>query len=84
MHPVHVVCDEPNAPVGDAAGISFIALVPFIPREGDRIGLEDGRTCEVKRVYHKVVARRNPEGQAKSIQLIPNVVAYLIRDEKGQ
>jgi len=83
LHPVNVICDEPNACVGDETGISFIALVPFIPREGDRIHLEDGRSCEVKRICHKVVVGRNSEGQAKSIRLVPNVVAYLISDEKS-
>ena len=84
LHPVNVICDEPNACVGDASGISFIALVSFIPREGDRINLEDGRACEVKRIFHKVVAIKNSEGQAKSILLMPNVYAYLVHDEKGQ
>lgn len=84
IHPVHVICDEPNAKVGDAGGVSFMALVSFIPRAGDRIVLEDGRRCEVRRVVYKVVTEKNAAGKAQCINLVPNVVAVLSEKERQQ
>ena len=78
LHPVHVICDEAGAQVGDAAGVSFIALVSFLPRAGDRITLTDGSTCEVKRTYFKVAQRNNDAGRIASIHLIPTLVAHKI------
>lgn len=78
LHPINVICDEQGAKVGDQSGLSFIALVPSVPRQGDRIGLEDGRTCEVQRVYFKVVSRRDDTGKISSIILVPSVYAILI------
>lgn len=81
LHPVVIICDESSSKVGDQTGISFAALVSFIPRKGDRIILEDKRTCEVRRVYYKIVSRKNSDGKAESIMLVPNVTAYIINDE---
>jgi len=50
-----VICDEPDAVVGDDEGVSFAAISGFLPRQGDRIQLEDSGLCEVKRVYFKIV-----------------------------
>jgi len=75
---VNVICDEPGARVGDATGISFLALVHFIPSRGDFIDLEDGRSCEVKYVRHKVAPLRDSGGRIRTINLVPNVVARLI------
>ena len=81
LHPVVIICDEPNSQVGDERGVSFAALVSFIPRQGDRIVLEDKRTCEVRRVYYKVVLRKSANGKAESIMLFPNVAAYILNNE---
>ena len=75
---VQIICDEPNAQVGDQQGVSFYAAVPCVPRVGERIGLEDGTSCDVKRVYHKVVTVRNHNGNADFITLSPNVYAVRI------
>ena len=84
LHPVLVLCDEPKAQVGDSTGVSSVALVSFIPRHGDRIVLEDGRDCEVNRVYYKVTPRRDIHGKVQSILLVPNVIAYLLPDRPEQ
>lgn len=76
LHPIVVICDEQGAQVGDKCGVSFAALVSFIPRQGDRITFEDKRTCEVERVYYTVVSKNNADGKAEFIVLIPNVAAY--------
>jgi hypothetical protein len=84
LHPVLILCDEPRAQVGDPTGVSFIALVAFIPRQGDRIVLEDGRVCEVSKVYYKVLPRKDTHGKTQSILLVPNVTAYLLPDSPEQ
>lgn len=71
LTPVHIICDEANAKVGDPVGVSFYAFVEFVPRIGERIKLEDGTSCQVVMVIHKV--SRAPD--LKPIRLIPNVVA---------
>ena len=82
MHIVHMVCDEPNAKVGDTGGISFLALVPSIPRAGERIQLEDKRRCEVKRVHWRAVSDRDKSGKVRAIVLVPNVIAIAISSEQ--
>lgn len=59
MKVVQVICDEPGAKVGDATGVSFFLAVHFVPRIGDRIGLQDGKTCQVIRVFHRIVPMDN-------------------------
>src|SRR5262249_30078170 len=54
LTPINVVCDEVGRQPGDQGGVSFTAFVSFVPRIGDRIILQDGTMCEVRRVYHKV------------------------------
>lgn len=54
LHPVNIICDEPNACVGDNVGVSFLALVSSISRGGDEIKLEDGRSCEVKKSFTRL------------------------------
>jgi hypothetical protein len=75
MKIVQVICDEPGAQVGADTGVSFFAAVDFIPRIGDKIDLEDGRSCEVKSVHFKVVTMRGSGGKAEFINLFPNVYA---------
>ncbi len=79
LHVVSIICDEPGARVGDAEGVSFVAKAAFIPRPGDRIQLQDGRLCDVKSVAFKVVTEHNTSGKAKSILLVPNVIAQLTK-----
>jgi|WetSurMetagenome_2_1015567.scaffolds.fasta_scaffold246952_2 hypothetical protein len=83
LHPVVICCDESNSQVGDSNGVSFATLVSFIPRQGERIILENGRTCEVRRVYYKVVSIKDTQGNAESIILVPNIYAYNV-DNKSQ
>jgi len=71
MHPINVTCDEPDAKVGDPSGVSFIAFAPFIPREGEGIQLEDGESCQVKRVIYKLSRRPG----SKMVMMVPNVYA---------
>ena len=80
-HIVNVMCEEPGAKVGDETGISFLALVPFLPRAGDRIALENGRSCQVVRAYFKVTKTVGADGAADSILLVPNVLATLLGGE---
>lgn len=54
FHPVHFVCDEQHAKVGDHTGVSFWGIVPFLPRKGDRITLEDGNHCIVQKSLYRV------------------------------
>ncbi|MCK6465848.1 MAG: hypothetical protein L6Q93_13555 [Phycisphaerae bacterium] len=75
LHVVHVVCAEPDAKVSDEHGVSYFALAPSVPTIGDRIMLENGRTCEVRRVYWKTVSSHDSAGKVRSILLIPNVYA---------
>jgi hypothetical protein len=79
MHIVHVVCDKPGAKVGGQTGVSFYAIVPFIPRAGDRIGLEDGKVCVVKGVIFGVVSREAADGGGTVTIMVPNVVATRMR-----
>ena len=69
--PIQVVCDERTAKVGDIGGVSFFAFVKFIPRIGETLLLEDGKTCRVYDVIHKVVTT------GKFTRLIPVVGADL-------
>lgn len=82
LHPIVIVCDEQGAQVGDQCGVSFAALVSFVPRHGNTITLEDNRTCEVKRFYYTVVSKNNADGNAESIVLIPNVAAYFLSESQ--
>jgi hypothetical protein len=72
--PIGVHCDEPGAPEGEYEGVSFMAFVNFVPRIGERLVLQDGNTCEVTRVYHKVVSLPG----SGMISLMPNVAAVRI------
>jgi hypothetical protein len=74
LHPVQIICEEKeNAKPGDQTGVSFIAFVPFVPRIGEDVKLEDGKVCRVRAVYYRVVT--NPD--SRMITLVPNVVAIL-------
>jgi hypothetical protein len=79
-HPFVVICDEAGSQVGDVAGVSFIALGAFLPSRGDRILLEDGRTCEMKRTYFKLVRCDDGEG-AEAVVLVPSVYAVAVGEE---
>jgi hypothetical protein len=79
MQIVFVVCDEPEAKVGDDMGVSFAAVVPFLPRPGDMIWLEDGTKCQVRQVIFKAMTRRDARGKAECVLLVPNVDAIRCR-----
>jgi hypothetical protein len=76
-HVAHILCDEPGAKVGDGGSVSFWAIVPFLPRAGDKIKLENGKYCVVHRAYWSVVRT-----QGDFLRLVPNVVAYLTEDKE--
>lgn len=78
LQPVNVICDEPGARVGDLVGVGFLALAAFLPRAGDRILLQDGRPCEVRRVSFKVTHLQDGNGAARSAVLFPNIYAVAI------
>ncbi|WP_169975555.1 hypothetical protein [Tautonia rosea] len=73
LKPIHVICDEPGARVGDPEGVSFIAFGEHLPRTGERIILEDGSRLEVRGVIHKATM-----GENGMISMVANVVAYRI------
>ena len=81
LHIVQIICDEDRAEIGDQTGVSFFALVSFIPRQGDRIKLDDGRTCEVEKVYFKIARHKDRNGKDESLMLMPNVYALLVEEE---
>jgi hypothetical protein len=78
FHIINVICDEPGAKVGDPGGISFLAIVPFIPRKGEFIVLDKGRRCAVDRIEFRVIKFKDDEGGMDSISLFPNVIAVLM------
>jgi len=73
MHVVTIICEEPGARVGDYTGVSFLAVLPFVPRIGEDILLQDGKRCKVGRVVHKIFT--TDEGVVTSGT---NVIAYLV------
>jgi hypothetical protein len=78
-----IYCADTEVEIEDEMGISFIALVPFLPRAGDRIALENGRVCEVQKAFFKIVQMRDTSGVADAILLVPNVLAILL-SERGK
>lgn len=74
LQPIHIICDEPGAKVGDIGGVSFMAFAASLPRAGEHIVLEDDTTCEVKRVSYKL--SRRPD--SNMVMLVPNVYAIRI------
>lgn len=81
MHIIHVICDEPGAKHGDAGGVTFITMTPFLPKPGDRIELSDGTSCEVSRVFFRVVETNDDDGKLITTALFPNVVAIKLGDQ---
>lgn len=71
---IHVICDEPDAKVGDHSGVSFLTMTSFLPRVGDQVKLEDGKYCIVRRVFFAVSKSENHPG------LVANVYATLLKD----
>ncbi len=76
LRPLKVVCFEPRNPADqDSGGAQFTTFVHFVPRIGERITLENGAVCEVRRIYHKIM--REPGDKMTS--LVPTVVAVLLQ-----
>jgi hypothetical protein len=71
LFPIQIICDEPNAKVGDQAGQSFIAFCSAIPRIGEKLILEDGASWLVKDVIYKVATHQ----ATQMVRLYPNVYA---------
>jgi hypothetical protein len=77
MHAVAVTLEEPGT-IEDDPALEFHALVSFIPRSGDRIVLENGRVCEVERVYYQISRTTDDPGGEETVILTPTVVAVAI------
>lgn len=75
--PIQVFCDEPEANVGDATGVSCIALAHFIPHPGEQIWREKKTPCIVDSVRHSLLTVRRDDGSAKSVMLVPVVHATI-------
>jgi ABC-type ATPase involved in cell division len=71
LFPISVICDEPDAKVGDATTVQFIAFVNTVPRTGETIVIEDGSKCIVKDIRHVVVKQES----VKMFTLMPNLYA---------
>lgn len=56
LFPIAVICDEPDAKVGDEGSVSFWCFVNTIPRVGENVQLHDGTMCIVDAVAHKIVS----------------------------
>jgi hypothetical protein len=54
--------------------VSFVGYGDFVPRVGERIGLQDGKTC----VVESVVYAAKPTGDTGFVLIVPNVYATLI------
>jgi len=78
LYVVHIICDEQWAETTDLRGVTFMAMTPMLPRQGDRIGLEDGKFCDVLRIDFSV---HEIDGQKA---LFPNVYAMLIPDGNSE
>lgn len=83
LHPVQLICEEPNAKVGDHTGVTCLVLVSFVPRVGERVYLEDKTVCEVDFVRHSFVTVRDHDGTAKYVMLVPIVHATMVRPSGG-
>lgn len=77
LAPIAVICDEPDAQPGDETGVSFIAYVSFVPRNGDRVVTQDKKSCVVRRVYHQV----NTDPRTGFVMMTPNVYASRIDED---
>jgi hypothetical protein len=79
MQIVHIIRDERGAKVGEPTGVSFFAIVPTVPRIGERLHLHDKSVCTVRQIHWSLVT--DPDGL---MRLVPNLYAERIRpaDEK--
>lgn len=78
LFPVQILCDDPDSVEGDALGVSFVAFVNAIPREGDLIALEDQTVCKVTRITHVVTPCDFPEFNERHYSLNANVRAVAL------
>lgn len=78
---VNIICDEDGAKPGDASGVAFIALVHTVPRIGERIILQDGRSCQVRQVFWKVGKVEGVVPDDHYLSLVTNVVAVASRKD---
>lgn len=77
MHVVNVMCFDPHT---KKDGVSFVAVVPFVPRIGETIILQDERLAKVANVYYKVVPLPM---DGKTVTLTANVSAHFVEQKKG-
>lgn len=79
MQIAHIICDENGAKVGDPGGISFVALVPAIPRIGENLHLQDKTRCIVRQIDWSIVT--DPDGL---LRIFPNVYAERVKERDDQ
>jgi len=78
---VHVSIDPEGAKVGDITGLSFWALVDFVPRIGETIRTQNKKFCKVVAVFHGVVSD-TPAGQTQAFIMVPTVYATMSKAEE--
>ncbi|MDP1660715.1 MAG: hypothetical protein Q8L55_02265 [Phycisphaerales bacterium] len=78
---VNLMCDLPNAKVGDFGAVSALVLMPFLPRVGEQIQLQNGKRCTVTKVIWGIVDQAEPDGETTFTIATPNVYAVLDADK---
>ena len=75
--PLTIILVPPGAqPPDDVGGVSFVALVDYIPRIGEHIVSQDNQWCVVKQVVHKVW--KYDGVQTPAFSLAPSVFAEVL------
>ncbi|MFL5328645.1 MAG: hypothetical protein ACJ8C4_06995 [Gemmataceae bacterium] len=76
----HIICEPKDAKVNEPGGVSFFALMDFLPRIGETILTQNKRRCRVVDVFHTVNPARKAGNQI-GFSMIPIVIAELIDEE---
>jgi len=79
MQIAHIICDENGAKVGDPVGVSFVALVPAIPRIGEQLHLQNKTRCTVRQIDWSIATA--PDGL---LRIFPNVYAERVKEQDDQ
>jgi hypothetical protein len=83
MQIINVSCYDPREESKNSDCLTFFAIVPFLPRLGDRIMLEHGMVCLVKEAVFKVVKDLDDDGKLSAVILMPNILAELLDSGSG-
>lgn len=79
---VHVICDWEKVDAGNSGGVSFFALVEFVPRIGETIVSQDGLRCRVRDVLHKVTSVHRQD--VGDVFLLLTTVIAVVEGEQGK